>query len=161
MTPNRSGLYSVVRHPLYLGNYLMWLGLTLIPRVWWCPLIVSLLFWLYYERIMFAEEEFLRRRFGETWLEWAARTPAFVPALHGWRPPELPFSVRVVLKREYAGLFGLAAAYTFVDIAGDAIRESRLHLDPMWAGIFLVAAVVHVVLRTLKRRTNLLQIDGR
>src|SRR5688500_9772744 len=26
---NTTGLYSVVRHPLYLGNYLMWLGVAL------------------------------------------------------------------------------------------------------------------------------------
>ena len=63
-TLNTSGLYSVVRHPLYLGNYLMWLGVALFSRTWWAPVIVSLVFWLYYERIMFAEEEFLRRQFG-------------------------------------------------------------------------------------------------
>jgi len=49
---NTSGFYSVVRHPLYLGNYLMWLGVALFPRSWWAPVIVSLVFWLYYERIM-------------------------------------------------------------------------------------------------------------
>ena len=59
-TLNTTGLYSVVRHPLYVGNYLMWLGVALFTRAWWAPVIVSLVFWLYYERIMFAEEEFLR-----------------------------------------------------------------------------------------------------
>ncbi|HEY1602874.1 MAG TPA: methyltransferase, partial [Pirellulales bacterium] len=57
---NTSGIYSTVRHPLYLGNYLMWLGVTMYSQLWWLVTIVSLVFWLYYERIMFAEEEFLR-----------------------------------------------------------------------------------------------------
>jgi len=26
---NSSGMYSMVRHPLYLGNYLIWLGISL------------------------------------------------------------------------------------------------------------------------------------
>src|SRR5436190_22434217 len=29
---NTTGFYSIVRHPLYLGNFLMWMGLTLYVR---------------------------------------------------------------------------------------------------------------------------------
>src|SRR5690349_24820839 len=29
---NSSGIYSVVRHPLYLGNYLMWIGIVLFTK---------------------------------------------------------------------------------------------------------------------------------
>jgi len=158
---NTNGLYSVVRHPLYLGNYFMWLGISLLPRVWWCPVVISLVFWLYYERIMFAEEEFLRTRFGAAWLEWAARTPAFVPALQRWRPPDVPFSLRMVLKREYSGLFGLVTVFTLLEAIGDWAREGRLEVDPVWAWLFAIAAVLHILFRTLKRRTKLLHIEGR
>ena len=37
---NTTGLYSVVRHPLYFGNYLMWFGVALFSRAWWAPVIV-------------------------------------------------------------------------------------------------------------------------
>ena len=73
---NTTGLYSLVRHPLYLGNFLIWLGLIMFVHTWWLVLIGILSFWLYYERIMFAEEEFLSRRFRAEFEEWAARTPA-------------------------------------------------------------------------------------
>jgi len=55
---NSSGMYSLLRHPLYLGNALMWLGISLFVHVWWVVVISMLIFWIYYERIMFAEEEF-------------------------------------------------------------------------------------------------------
>ena len=29
---NTTGLYSIVRHPLYVGNFLMWLGLAMFPH---------------------------------------------------------------------------------------------------------------------------------
>ena len=29
---NHSGIYSTVRHPLYLGNYLMWIGIVLFTK---------------------------------------------------------------------------------------------------------------------------------
>ena len=83
---NTTGLYSLVRHPLYVGNYLMWLGVALFTGAWWAPVIVSLVFWLYYERIMFAEEEFLRRRFGGDYTAWASTVPAFLPRCAGGAP---------------------------------------------------------------------------
>lgn len=58
---NTSGLYSICRHPLYAGNFLMWLGLALMTESAAFIVIFCLAFWLYYERIMFAEEQFLRK----------------------------------------------------------------------------------------------------
>ena len=57
---NQTGMYSIVRHPLYLANFVIALGWFLFFRQWWVAVTFTLLFWLYYERIMFAEEEFLR-----------------------------------------------------------------------------------------------------
>src|SRR6185436_7843061 len=160
-TLNTAGVYSVVRHPLYLGNYLMWLGVTLLPGVWWCPVICSLAFWLYYERIAFAEEEFLHRRFGDAWERWAARTPAFVPSFQRWRWPERRFSLRHVLRREYSALFGLVASFTFLEFVGDLAHKRPLETDTGWGIAFACTAVAYMVLRTLKRRTRLLHVADR
>ena len=61
---NKLGIYSIVRHPLYVGNYFMWLGMFLLIPIIWVQIIFSLIYWLYYERIMIAEEEFLREEEG-------------------------------------------------------------------------------------------------
>src|ERR1700733_1076811 len=90
-TLNTTGIYSVVRHPLYLANYIIIIGFTMEFHVWWLVLLTTTLYALYYERIMLAEEAFLRTRFGETFEQWAAVTPAFIPKFHGWKPFEVPF----------------------------------------------------------------------
>src|SRR5208337_1596675 len=46
-TLNTTGMYSLVRNPLYLGNFLIWLGLSLFIKVWWCTVIVILCFILF------------------------------------------------------------------------------------------------------------------
>lgn len=56
---NTTGLYSVVRNPLYVGNFLMWLGIAMLTMNLWFIISFILLFWVYYERIIFAEEQFL------------------------------------------------------------------------------------------------------
>jgi hypothetical protein len=158
---NTTGFYSVVRHPLYLGNYLMWLGVALFPRVWWAPVIVSLVFWLYYERIMFAEEEYLRRRFGEAYSEWAAVTPAFLPRPQGWRPPAERFCPLTVLRREHSGLLALIASLTALEIVREHASTGRLALDPVWSVVLGATLVLCLTVRTLKHRTRLLHVEGR
>ena len=158
---NTSGVYSIVRHPLYVGNFLMWLGFALYSQLWWQVAIFALIFWLYYERIMFAEEEFLLRTFGATFESWAARTPAFLPRFRQWKPPALTFSLRNVLKREYSGLFGVVVLFGLLELRQHWVAEERLTLDPLWQAIVVLGLVAYVGLRTLKRNTTLLQVEGR
>jgi protein-S-isoprenylcysteine O-methyltransferase Ste14 len=91
---NTKGIYSTVRHPLYLGNYFMWIGIVMYTYNIWFITIVSLLFWLYYERIMFAEERFLERKFGQQYVDWSLSVPAFWPNLKRSSRPCSLFSMR-------------------------------------------------------------------
>jgi hypothetical protein len=48
-----------------------------------------------------------------------------------------------------------------MDIVGDYLIEGELELDPVWAVIFGFGLVVYLTLRTLKKRTRLLHVEGR
>src|SRR5690242_16211615 len=74
---NTTGSYSMVRHPLYLGNFFMWLGPAMLTGQFWFIIAFCFFYWIYYERIMFAEEQFLRNKFQGQFTEWAQRVPAF------------------------------------------------------------------------------------
>lgn len=158
---NTSGIYSVVRHPLYLGNFVIWIGVSLYCMIWWLPVIFALAFWIYYERIMFAEEEFLRRKFGDVYVQWAEKTPAFLPNFRGWQPPNMPFSLRTVIRRENPGLFGIITVFFALEAYERLVVERQFIIEPVWTSVFLTGAAVYLIVRTLKRRTNLLTVEGR
>lgn len=158
---NTTGPYSMVRNPLYVGNALMWAGVVLYARSAWLVLGVGMAFWIVYERIIYAEEEFLRERFGAAFTAWAAVTPAFLPRPRNFRPAALPFSVRNVLKREYSGLFALVILFAAEVLEWRRFATGRWYADPVWLGASAGAAVIYLALRTLKRRTRLLHVDGR
>ena len=84
---NTTGLYSLTRNPLYLANCVIYLGMVLLTQDLLLSLAFALFLALYYERIILAEEAFLLRRFGESYLAWAADVPPFLPRLWGWRQP--------------------------------------------------------------------------
>ena len=158
---NTTGMYSVVRHPLYLSNFLIWSGIALSIRSVWFFALTVLVFWLYYEKIMFAEEEFLRRQYGDSFLKWANATPSIFPNFKKWRRPDLPFELRNALRREYSGFFAIVSVYTVLEIIEEWIAEHRPKLDPLWVWIFLVGLVVYLVLMFLKKKTKLLDVEGR
>ncbi len=158
---NTTGMYSIVRNPLYLGNFFMVLAICLFLHIWWIPLIYLLAFMLYYERIVFAEEMFLRQRFGEEYMAWASRTPAFFPRISQWRKPALSFSFRALVRREYQGCFGLIMALFAVDELTEHHLGHGWQPDAMWIWIVGLATGMYVIVRILHKRTHLLCVKGR
>jgi hypothetical protein len=127
---NTSGLYSVVRNPLYLGNMMIWFGLVSMLHQWWISGLILLISYLYHSAIIIAEEAYLASRFGKTYLEWRQRTPSFIPNFRTWTPPEESFSIVMVLRREYSGLFQIIAAFSLMNLilhhaaTGDWVLDS-------------------------------------
>lgn len=160
-TLSTTGIYSVVRHPLYLGNYLIVLGMALWPHIWWLAVFTSFAYALYYERIMLAEEAFLREKFGNAFETWAEATPAFIPRMRGWKPSTVSFCWRTVLQREYNAFILIVSVFFSFDLIGDSFAEGHFHLTYGWFIFFLSGFLLFAVLRTLKKRTNLLQVEGR
>jgi protein-S-isoprenylcysteine O-methyltransferase Ste14 len=158
---NTIGLYSIVRHPLYLGNFLSQLGVLLYLQVWWFALIGILGFWLYYERIMMAEEAFLREKFGADYLEWASRTPAFFPRFRQWNPPSAPFSLRTVFRREQSGLFLYVTTFTGLEILLQGLTTNRWMPSLTVIALWAAGMAFYAVLSILKKNTKVLDVDGR
>ncbi len=158
---NTGGVYSLVRHPLYLGNYFMWIGVAAFAGKPVAIGVTTLAFWLYYERIMMAEERFLFEKFGDAFRVWASRTPPFVPRFGTWKPWPYSFSFRFVAGRDYQALYAFVAstaAVAFVRAA--ALGEGWPGARP-WAWYFLAGTAAYAVLHTLKRRTRLLEPSDR
>lgn len=154
---NTTGIYSTVRHPLYLGNFFMWLGLTIMTFHFWFVIVVCLLYWIYYERIMFAEEQFLRKKYGESYSLWASQTPTFIPNLHLWKKAYSKFDYKKVLRQEKNGLFAVFLLFFLVDFMRqvDHLR-SYFREEGYWAAGVVFGLFAYLLLKLLKYKTSLL-----
>ena len=156
---NTKGIYSIVRHPLYLGNFLLMLGFLLFTQVWWLVVISVLLFWLYYERIMFAEEGFLRKKFGGEFTEWSTKTPAFFPRFKNWKRPSQPFLFKKVLRREYSSVLGIISVFVVLKFMAELLGENEIKVKPI-SFIFLgIGFAIYGTLRFLSKKTTLLNFE--
>lgn len=163
---NTTGMYAMVRHPLYLANAIVVTGFVASTGSLWLLAVFFAAYSLYIERIAAAEERFLESVHGDAWRVWVAHTPAFVPDIAQWRPTGLRFSVRTVLRREYNGLFGVALAYFLLEgvrdlgVAHESLRAWLVD-DDLWPILLVAGAVLMLLLRTLKRHTRQLHVSGR
>jgi len=158
---NTKGIYSTLRHPLYLGNYFMWIGIIIYTCNPWFIVICSLLFWLYYERIMFAEERFLERKFGQDYVDWSMKIPAFVPSFKNYEKSEIPFSFKTILRREYSGISATIISFLFIDFFKNLFQTGKVRFTMIQISIFIFAILFSLILRTLKHKTKILFEEDR
>lgn len=76
---NMDGIYSLVRNPLYLGNYLIFSGLTIVFINIWAIAIFTMFFILQYYFIILNEQSYLMKQYGEQYIEYMKKVPAIFP----------------------------------------------------------------------------------
>ncbi len=163
---NTTGMYSQMRHPLYFANFLVFLGFMLVFKSVVFVLFGSVAYFLYYERIMLAEENFLEGKYGEQYRIWAEKTPVFLPRCSGWVQPALPFSFKTVLRREYPGFYLITIYFFVVEMLEAAVLDHESFLawideEPVWLAILLVGTLAYFGLRIARKHTSWLAVAGR
>lgn len=158
---NESGIYSLVRHPLYLGNFFMWFGLVLLMQNLWFAVAFIFIYWVYYERIMFAEEQYLRKKFGTTYTDWAARVPAFVPRFSGYVRGG-GISLKKVFQREKNGIvaiFLVILLFKLVEAVAQTGFDWRVFYqqEAFWVRALSVSLVYYLVVKILTRTTHIFE----
>ena len=104
----REGPFSIVRHPLYTGNFLIGAGYTLLSgnRLALLIPLYILLFGIYYSLIIQAEEDYLTERFPDVYQEYKKSVAAFIPLSFNWIGGK-PSSWKEGLKREKSTIITL------------------------------------------------------
>ena len=154
------GIFSIVRHPRYLGDYCIGLGVVLIPFVWWLPVAYSLAFYFYYQRIIAVDELQLSRKFDKRFEQWAAVTPALIPRLSQWRPASNPLSLRAALKGEYSALLLVIVLHSSVEWLEHLILDRRVMLEMFWIILALAGLIAYVLIRYLVKHTSVLNVQA-
>jgi protein-S-isoprenylcysteine O-methyltransferase Ste14 len=158
---NTTGIYSIVRHPLYIGNFFMWLGPILFLRSAWFSVVFGLIYWLYYERIMFAEEQFLRRKFGDAYDKWSEKVSSVIPFSFNYIPSKLKFSVRNVLKREYNSFVNIFVIFILLDFFRNFFLSERIYFTRIWVWLFAGAFLIWLIIRSIHKYTKWFRVEGR
>jgi len=122
---NTSGLYSVTQHPLYMGSFLIWIGICIRFNNLIFTVGIFLFSVLMLYIIIKSEAEFLRNKFGEAYNTWSRETPAFYMNPLRFKASVNPMDGIRVLATEYPTWVSILAGLLMIDF----IRLFYFELD--------------------------------
>ena len=120
----QGGVYSVSRNPMYVGNALIAIGMSMVCGSPAAYLVVIPTFLYIYQALVSAEEFYLRGRFGREYEAYCARVNRFLPsARSGWGGfAGMRYNWKRALRQDLSTLVGLLLS---------------LSLLPLWRTFFL------------------------
>ncbi|MGK9370004.1 methyltransferase family protein [Melioribacter sp. Ez-97] len=100
-----SGAFAHVRNPLYFGNLLIYTGIGVMSMALYPYLLVAALaFFIWQYRVIIKEEEnYLRKKFGQSYEDYCSNVPRWIPTFSKYKNPGLPqpeFNLKAGLKSE-------------------------------------------------------------
>lgn len=109
----REGIYRFSRNPIYIGNFFIGLGITIVSCVLWAIPIYIVVFWMQYIPIVAYEESILAGKFGQEYRNYQKTVPRWIGITK--LPPASKdesldiYGMNKVLKSEQSTLFATAA----------------------------------------------------
>ncbi|MBI5894371.1 MAG: hypothetical protein HZB79_12155 [Deltaproteobacteria bacterium] len=157
---NTTGAYSIIRNPLYLGNYLILLGMSLLAQNHEVVIFNTAIFVIIYIPIIFTEESFLIEKFGEEYIRYARTVNCMLPGFKNFRTPDKEFNIKIVLKREHDTWFASVISLVLVELMREYGSSGTINLAPFWSSIIIGIGSVWVILKYLKRTNKLVLKNG-
>jgi protein-S-isoprenylcysteine O-methyltransferase Ste14 len=87
---NTRGAYSIVRNPLYIGNFLIYNGVLVAYSSPEALVLFNIFFFVNYYFIILAEENYLARQFGDEFREYRRAVPKVIPRFALYQKNERP-----------------------------------------------------------------------
>ncbi|HEX9220928.1 MAG TPA: isoprenylcysteine carboxylmethyltransferase family protein [Gemmatimonadaceae bacterium] len=127
------GIFAWARNPLYVGNFLIWMGFVTISGVLWFLPFAMLLFAVEYELIVRYEEGVLESIFGREYLDYKSCTPRWIPRPPKYGPPAGDYHWGEAFKSEISTFLQYAVLLLAFWIKSQVTEGS----GSVWAGGFI------------------------
>lgn len=152
----QGGLFAHCRNPLYVGNYVILLGVSLASNsVLFCAIAVPFFAFAYWA-IIAAEENYLRKKFGPEFDDYCARVNRLLPNLSGLSRTlaGMRFNWRRLITAEYGSAYIWLAAIPCVTLKNSWMVDQYNASNPIvwisWS-LLAVATLAYALARFLKK----------
>ena len=147
-----TGMYSIVRNPLYLGNFFIFFGITLLSQSIEIVVTNSLLMFVFYSLIILKEEQLMVDKFGKEYIDWAHGVSCFIPSFKNYVKPDCKFSFKKAVSHEHDVWFLVVVCFVGLEIIRGYFEVNKFLLISVWAVLLFVAFVFWVVCKILKHK---------
>jgi len=149
---NTTGLYSLVRNPLYWGNGFIFCGLLTVYAHPLALILFAAFLFLQYHFIVLAEESFLAERYGQAYADYGRRVNRWLPRSSGYARPGRPFDAKKVFFKENDSCFNLLFTALLILAYKETVFTGRPSHWPFFAGAAVCLVLFYAVVKILKKR---------
>ncbi|MGD2086995.1 MAG: isoprenylcysteine carboxylmethyltransferase family protein [Candidatus Aminicenantes bacterium] len=149
---NTTGIYSIVRNPLYIGNFLMFTGIVIVFSNVFAVLVFVVFLILQYYFIILSEESFLKEKYAEPYESYCSQVRCILPTFKNYKGNQNPFSLKKVIFKENDSIFNMLMMFLLVLLYKEwrftgRIVQPILYIIP--GGILII---VYVIIKILKKK---------
>lgn len=153
----QGGPYQVVRNPMYLGIFLIGLGVILALFKWWAVVVFAAVFILRYILLIYQEEKKLSVMFPQAYPEYCQKVPRIFPSLSSVIKLDIIeyLPIRLIwFKKEIGSIVTLLLLILLVGSVEAMAKEGwRAYLrQSVWIFLIFVLFIIFVIL--LSKRAN-------
>lgn len=158
----QGGPYQVVRNPMYLGIFLIGLGVVLAVFRWWAVVVFIIFFIIRYILLIYKEEKKLCAMFPQAYPQYCQKVPRIFPSLFSIIKLDITEYLPIKLawfKKEINSIIPLLLLTLLVesweDIAKDGVRAYLQ--QSVWLFLTIILFIILVILlshRTFNRDEN-------
>lgn len=153
-----TGIYSTMKYPLYVANFLIFFGPVLWTGNYWFILFFFVAYWIFYSEIIEIKEHIFKKKHGETYKNWVKNTPNFIPDFSKFKESEFLFSWKLILIKEIKMLFFLLMIYSIYNLIAKYVGNSIVELNYYLFSLCLFFGISMLIVKLLKWKTDFLEI---
>ena len=149
---NSTGIYSLSRNPLYIGNFLIFSGLLIVFANGYALLIVLFFLIVQYYFIIRAEERFLTDRHGKNYREYCKEVPRIFSGFHHYQKSGTSFNLRKVVFKENDSLFNLLLIFILILVIRELTFYHYLIHKIQFIAVASILIGFYILVKVLKKR---------
>lgn len=146
------GLFSHCRNPMYVGNILLIIGMSILSNSLFAVVVMIPLFIFIYQAIVRAEEDYLRNSYGAGFDVYCAKVNRWIPELNGIVKTfsENDFNLKKVAFKEYNTSYLWMLGATLLLAYNTHWLKEKLNLENEGSYFLIAIAVLTVLYFTIR-----------
>jgi len=149
---NVTGIYSIVRNPLYIGNLLIYTGLLIAYSNLWALVFFDSLLILQYYFIIQSEESFLEQTYGKEYLDYKKKVRSIIPSFREYKKPANPFNRIKVIMKENDSVFNALLIFGLIILYKEYLTSGKVLYGKSFVLYFGVLIISYILIKLIKKR---------
>ena len=149
---NTTGIYAIVRNPLYIGNFLIFTGIVIVFSNVFAVLVFAVFLILQYYFIILSEESFLKEKYHESYESYGRQVRRILPTFKNYKRNQNPFSLKKVLFKENDSIFNMLMMFLLVLLYKERIFSGQIFQPILYILPGGILVTLYVTVKIIKKR---------